>query len=283
MYARITVEVRSEELVIRLAETLGADGQEGVDGSLRVSWQKTISTRRREILLPEGIPPRQARPIRSETRATLVASIARGRHWLEELIADATAIPASIAKRERCSVRKGADMAAVGADDSGEHECNYRRSERGRGSLGIRPVAVFAIASSSASRAYSSVSPNVQSCRSETMLQLPIDQCKTRAVCDQTTLSLDSAQWVASRSNFLVHVNVLARLFRGKMLTYRYLVRARRLNGTVVRVCDERIFDLAGSAKCWGRRSANIRVNARPAFLPLNRIWIGLQSAPPPG
>ena len=31
-------------------------------------------------------------------------------------------------------------------------------------------------------------------------------------------LSLDSARWVASRSNFLVHVNVLARVFRGKML-----------------------------------------------------------------
>jgi hypothetical protein len=31
-------------------------------------------------------------------------------------------------------------------------------------------------------------------------------------------LSLDRAQWVASRSNFLVHVNLLARLFSGKML-----------------------------------------------------------------
>jgi hypothetical protein len=31
-------------------------------------------------------------------------------------------------------------------------------------------------------------------------------------------LTLDNARWVASRSNFLVHVNVLARLFRGKML-----------------------------------------------------------------
>jgi Putative transposase/Transposase zinc-binding domain len=31
-------------------------------------------------------------------------------------------------------------------------------------------------------------------------------------------LSLDGARWVAARSNFLVHVNVLARLFRGKML-----------------------------------------------------------------
>ena len=31
-------------------------------------------------------------------------------------------------------------------------------------------------------------------------------------------LSLDNERWVAARSNFLVHVNVLARLFRGKML-----------------------------------------------------------------
>src|SRR5262249_61986530 len=31
-------------------------------------------------------------------------------------------------------------------------------------------------------------------------------------------LSFDNTRWIASRSNFLVHVNVLARLFRGKML-----------------------------------------------------------------
>ena len=38
--------------------------------------------------------------------ATLVASIARGRRWLDELIAKQTATTDSIAKRERCSVRK---------------------------------------------------------------------------------------------------------------------------------------------------------------------------------
>jgi hypothetical protein len=64
--------------------------------AVRAPWQKTMSTRRREILLPEGISPQQARPICSETRATLVASIARGRHWLEELIADATVTPGSM-------------------------------------------------------------------------------------------------------------------------------------------------------------------------------------------
>jgi hypothetical protein len=31
-------------------------------------------------------------------------------------------------------------------------------------------------------------------------------------------LSFDGARWIASRSDFLVHINVLARLFRGKML-----------------------------------------------------------------
>ena len=62
--------------------------------------------RRREILLPEGIPPRHVRPIRSETRATLVASIARGRRWLTELTSDATANAEAIAEREGCSVRK---------------------------------------------------------------------------------------------------------------------------------------------------------------------------------
>jgi site-specific DNA recombinase len=59
-----------------------------------------------EILLPESASPQDSRPIRSESRALLVASIARGRRWLDELIADPTANTESIAKREGCSVRK---------------------------------------------------------------------------------------------------------------------------------------------------------------------------------
>jgi hypothetical protein len=64
------------------------------------------SKRRRELLVPEGVQPQHVRPIRSENRATLVASIARGRRWLDELTSDATASTESIAKRENCSVRK---------------------------------------------------------------------------------------------------------------------------------------------------------------------------------
>ena len=63
---------------------------------------------RREILLPDnGLPQNQdARPIRSETRATLVAAIARGRAWLNEMAEDPKATTENIASRERCSPRK---------------------------------------------------------------------------------------------------------------------------------------------------------------------------------
>src|SRR6478609_2871838 len=50
--------------------------------------------------------PQDARPIRSENRATLVASIARGRRWLEELVADPSANTQTIAERECFSIRK---------------------------------------------------------------------------------------------------------------------------------------------------------------------------------
>ena len=57
--------------------------------------------------MPEAGPSQDARrPIRSENRAILVASIARGRRWLDELIADPTANTESIAGREGCSARK---------------------------------------------------------------------------------------------------------------------------------------------------------------------------------
>jgi site-specific DNA recombinase len=91
------VEVQPDQLVIQLIEP---------PSTLRVPWQKTPATRRREILLPEGMRPERARPIRAETRVRLVASIARGRRWLDELIADPTASAHSIAKRENCSARK---------------------------------------------------------------------------------------------------------------------------------------------------------------------------------
>jgi hypothetical protein len=74
---------------------------------IEVPWRKTLSTRRREILVPaSGVAPHNIRPIRSENRALLVASIARGRRWLNELLTDPIANTDSIADREGCSVRR---------------------------------------------------------------------------------------------------------------------------------------------------------------------------------
>jgi len=103
------VEVHPDRLVIRLTKgpKAKASGERTTaDRILQVPWQKKSATRRREILLPDGVPAQQVRPIRSETRAKLVASIARGRRWLDELTKDPAASAETIAKREGCSARK---------------------------------------------------------------------------------------------------------------------------------------------------------------------------------
>jgi site-specific DNA recombinase len=101
------VDVHSDRLIIQLARAGEKEEHPNrAENVLSVPWQKAASTQRREILVPEGTPPRQARHIRSENRATLVASIARGRRWLDELIADASASAETIAQRDGCSTRK---------------------------------------------------------------------------------------------------------------------------------------------------------------------------------
>jgi hypothetical protein len=60
----------------------------------------------REIILPKSAAPQDARPIRAETRAKLVASIAGGRRWLEEIVTGTATDVEHIAAREKCSVRK---------------------------------------------------------------------------------------------------------------------------------------------------------------------------------
>jgi site-specific DNA recombinase len=50
--------------------------------------------------------PEVARPIRFESRVLLIAAIARGRRWLDELTSDTSATIESIADRAACSPRK---------------------------------------------------------------------------------------------------------------------------------------------------------------------------------
>jgi site-specific DNA recombinase len=99
------VEVQPNRLVLKLADLPDAH-QPSHDPILYVPWKKPPSKRRREIMLPDSAAADQVRPIRSETRVTLVASIARGRRWLNELITDPAATAHTIAGREGCSTRK---------------------------------------------------------------------------------------------------------------------------------------------------------------------------------
>jgi site-specific DNA recombinase len=102
------VEVQSDQLVIELTDAIGVASKRKRKSrtALVVPWRKTPSNRRREILVPEFPASQNIRPIRSENRALLVASIARGRRWLNELMTDPTANTESIANREGCSVRR---------------------------------------------------------------------------------------------------------------------------------------------------------------------------------
>jgi site-specific DNA recombinase len=74
---------------------------------LVVTWKKTPSKRLREIILPASTSSRpDRRPIRAEARAKLVTAIAKGRHWLDELMVGTVTNVEQIAAREKCSIRQ---------------------------------------------------------------------------------------------------------------------------------------------------------------------------------
>ncbi|MGA8955793.1 MAG: recombinase family protein, partial [Pseudolabrys sp.] len=74
---------------------------------LVVPWKKTPSKRPREIILPASTSSHpDPRPIRAETRAKLVSAIAKGRHWLDQLIAGTVTNVEQIASAENCTVRQ---------------------------------------------------------------------------------------------------------------------------------------------------------------------------------
>jgi len=101
------IEVQSDRPVIELTNAKGIGSKRSRSRNmLKVPWHKTPLRRRREILVPASVPSQHARAIRSENRALLISSIARGRRWLNELITDPTANAESIAMRDSCSVRK---------------------------------------------------------------------------------------------------------------------------------------------------------------------------------
>jgi hypothetical protein len=74
---------------------------------LTIPWKKTPAGRPREIIPPVPLSPRpDKRPIRAETRTKLIASIAKGRQWLEEWTVGTVTSAEQIAARENCTVRQ---------------------------------------------------------------------------------------------------------------------------------------------------------------------------------
>jgi site-specific DNA recombinase len=103
----VRVEVQAGQLTVELRAP--SDPPNAVDHDrlvLRVPWKKTPIKRRRDIIVPASVSPHDRRPIRAETRATLVASIARGRRWLDEIVAGTVTGVEQIAARDKCSVRQ---------------------------------------------------------------------------------------------------------------------------------------------------------------------------------
>jgi site-specific DNA recombinase len=104
------IEVHKDELAVWLKapDEKQQDGDQAAAGnrapSLLIPWTKPPPKRFKEILLPATIERHRVRPIKFERRAALLKSIARGRAWLDEIVAGATTIE-QIAARQKCSVR----------------------------------------------------------------------------------------------------------------------------------------------------------------------------------
>jgi site-specific DNA recombinase len=106
----IRVDLQVDHLAIELkaAKTCG-NPRNALDNDrpvLRIPWKKPPMMRRREIIVPVSASAHDLRPIRAETRATLVTAIARGRCWLDEIIAGTVTGVEQIAAREKCSIRQ---------------------------------------------------------------------------------------------------------------------------------------------------------------------------------
>jgi DNA invertase Pin-like site-specific DNA recombinase len=96
------IEVQRTQLVMSLKPT----DRSTESATLSVPWQKPPSKRFRKILLPNGALREHIRPVRAERRLRLISAIARGRRWLDEIIAGSITDAKQLAKRERCTVRQ---------------------------------------------------------------------------------------------------------------------------------------------------------------------------------
>jgi site-specific DNA recombinase len=100
------IDVHEDRLNVRLKAAV-ADESDSSDGHLlSIPWQKPPSRKSRQILIPRGIPKNEVRPMRIQRRARVVTAIARGRHWLDEIVSGSVTNVEQIATRQKCSARQ---------------------------------------------------------------------------------------------------------------------------------------------------------------------------------
>jgi len=107
------VEIQTNRLVVTLKSeaikpSIAAKNSKRISAAtiIHIPWTKPPTKQGRDIVLPAGVAREETRLIKAARRAKLIASIAKGRRWLNELVSGQTKTPEEIAERERCSVRK---------------------------------------------------------------------------------------------------------------------------------------------------------------------------------
>ena len=102
--------VRKDVIEIDLTE----EGERSIGrASIFIPWRRRPSRPRREIIIPINPKNDDRRPIRSETRATLLQAIANGRAWLDDIVTGRAADIEKIAIRENRSKRSIAMMISL--------------------------------------------------------------------------------------------------------------------------------------------------------------------------
>jgi DNA invertase Pin-like site-specific DNA recombinase len=101
------IVVHEDRLIVRLKPDNEDEAPDPPnDRSLTIPWQKPPSKRSRQILVPHNASRSDVRPEQFERRARLVSAIARGRRWLDDVVAGRVTTVAQLCAREKCSVRQ---------------------------------------------------------------------------------------------------------------------------------------------------------------------------------
>lgn len=112
--ARVTLH--KDAIGIELTE----EGEQSIGrASIHVPWRRRPSRPTREIIAPLASDNKDRRPIASETRATLLQAIAKGRAWLDDIVTGRIADIETLAMREKRGKRSTAmtiSLAFLAAD-----------------------------------------------------------------------------------------------------------------------------------------------------------------------